>query len=417
MTTNSQITPPARPQVETFGALRFPNFRLWFFGQTLSLMGTWMQSVAQGWLVFQLTGSEFALGAVSFIGTIPTLFLMLPAGTIVDRVERRRLLVGTQSVMMTLAFILTALAATNRLQIWHIAVMAAILGVVQSFDAPARQAMAVEMVEDRRYLTNAIALNSTIFNLARIVGPAIGGAILAAIGAAWCFGLNGLSFVAVIIALLLMRMPVLKYEVRTAPIWEQTMIGLRYVWQNMPVRTMIMLLGMSSLFGSWYGVLLPAFAADVLNVGKIGLGALNVAVGVGALVGSLIVASLGQFQRKALLMAAGSIVFPVASLVMAWSRSFPLSLASLGVIGLAFVLQNASINTLIQQMVPDELRGRVMAVYSLMFFGSTPFASLLAGSLAQTLGTQLGTAIGAGIALAFALGVFIFVPSLRNLEG
>jgi MFS family permease len=376
-----------------------------------------MQSVAQGFLVYQLTGSEFALGIVSFIGTVPTLFLMLPAGAIIDRMDRRRLLVGTQSVMMILAFALAALAATNRLQIWHIALMAAILGVAQSFDAPARQAMAVEMVEDRRYLTNAIALNSTIFNLARVVGPAIGGAVLAALGAAWCFGLNGLSFVAVIIALALMRLPALAREVHVAPLMEQTLIGLRYVWRNVPIRTMIMILAMSSLFGSWYGVLLPAFAADVLHVGKIGLGALNVAVGVGALIGSLIMASLGSYRRKALIMSAGSVLFPIAALMMAWSRSFPLSLLSLAVIGLAFVSQNASINTLIQEMVPDELRGRVMAVYSLMFFGSTPFAALLAGSLAQALGPQTGTAIGAVIALAFALGVFILVPSLRKLEG
>jgi len=402
--------------VETFASLRFPNFRLWFFGQTLSLMGTWMQSVAQGWLVYQLSGSALALGAVSFIGTVPTLFLMLPGGAIVDRVPRRRLLLATQSVMMLLAFIMAALAATGKLQIWHIAVLAATLGIAQSFDAPARQALAVEMVEDRRYLSNAIALNSTIFNLARIVGPAIGGAVLAAVGAAWCFGLNGLSFVAVLIALLLMRLPATGTAVRTAPLLEQTMIGLRYVWENIPIRTMMLLVAVASLFGSSYAVLLPAFAANVLKVGEFGLGALNVAVGAGALVGSLIVASLGQSQRKPLLLTVGSLLFPFALLGMAASRSFPLSLVCLALIGVAFVMQNATINTLIQQMVPDELRGRVMAVYSLTFFGTAPFAALQAGGLAQAFGPQIGVAVGAVVTLLFALGVLVFVPSVRRLN-
>jgi MFS family permease len=403
-------------KVETFASLRFPNFRLWFFGQTLSLMGTWMQSVAQGWLVYQLSGSALALGAVSFIGTVPTLFLMLPGGAIVDRVPRRRLLLATQSVMMLLAFIIAGLAATGKLQIWHIAVLAATMGIVQSFDAPARQALAVEMVEDRRYLSNAIALNSTIFNLARIVGPAIGGAVLAAAGAAWCFGLNGLSFVAVLIALLLMRLPASATEVRTAPLLEQTMIGLRYVWDNVPIRTMMLLVAVASLFGSSYAVLLPAFAANVLHVGEIGLGALNVAVGAGALVGSLIVASLGQSGRQPFLLTGGSLLLPLALLGMAASRSFPLSLACLALTGMAIVTQNATINTLIQQAVPDELRGRVMAVYSLTFFGTAPFAALQAGGLAQAFGPQIGVALGAVITLLFALGVMVFVPSVRRLN-
>jgi MFS family permease len=415
--TKSEPKPqPGQPKMETFASLRFPNFRLWFFGQTLSLMGTWMQSVAQGWLVYQLSGSTLALGAVSFIGTIPTLFLMLPGGAIVDRVPRRRLLLTTQTAMMLLAFIMAVLAGTGKLQIWHIAVLAATLGIVQSFDAPARQALAVEMVEDRRYLSNAIALNSTIFNLARIVGPAIGGALLAAVGAAWCFGLNGLSFVAVLIALFLMRLPATGVAVRTAPLLEQTLIGLRYVWDDIPIRTMMLLVAVASLFGSSYAVLLPAFAANVLKVGEIGLGALNVAVGAGALVGSLIVASLSQSRHKPLMLTAGSLLFPFALLGMAASRSFPLSLFCLAMIGVAFVTQNATINTLIQQVVPDELRGRVMAVYALTFFGTAPFAALQAGGLAQAFGPQIGVAVGAVVTLLFALGVLVFVPSVRRLK-
>jgi MFS family permease len=400
----------------TFSALRHRNFRLWFIGQTLSMVGTWMQSVAQGWLVFQLTGSEFALGVVSFIGSIPTLFLMLPAGALADRIPRKQVLLVTQTVMMLLAFILAALAATKTLQIWHIGVLAGCLGIANSFDAPARQAMAVEMVEDRADLTNAIALNSTIFNLARVVGPAIGGAVLAAVGAAWCFALNGLSFVAVLVALLLMKLPQMHQEVRTDPITLQVAEGLKYVWRTPVIRTATAIVAIASLFGFSYAVLLPAYAVDVLHVGEAGLGALNTAVGIGALIGSLIVASVTHIRRKGLLLTAGSILFPAVLFVFAFSHSFWLSLAALCVIGVAFVSQNAMSNTVIQTVVPDKLRGRVMAVYMLMFFGTTPFGSLQAGSIAQAFGPAAGVAVGAGITLVFALFVFFTVPVLRRVE-
>jgi len=408
------VTAPRLPS--TFSSLRHRNFRLWFIGQTLSLVGTWMQSVAQGWLVFQLTGSDLALGVVSFIGSLPTLFLMLPAGALADRIPRRRVLLVTQTVMMLLAFILAILAAARVLQIWHIGVLAGCLGIANSFDAPARQAMAVEMVEDRADLTNAIALNSTIFNLARVVGPAIGGVVLAAVGAAWCFTLNGLSFLAVLVALLMMRLPQVHQEVRTDPITLQVAEGIKYVWQTPVVRSATAIVTVASLFGFSYAVLLPAFAVDVLHVGEAGLGALNTAVGIGALVGSLIVASLTRFRRKGLLLVGGSILFPAALFIFAFSHSLWLSLAALSVIGVAFVTQNSMANTLIQTVVPDKLRGRVMAVYMLMFFGTTPFASLQAGAIAQAFGSAAGVAVGAGIALVFALSVLIWVPSLRRVE-
>jgi MFS family permease len=400
----------------TFSALRHRNFRLWFIGQTLSLVGTWMQSVAQGWLVFQLTGSEFALGMVSFVGTLPTLFLMLPAGALADRIPRRQVLLVTQTVMMLLAFILAGLAAAKILQIWHIGVLAACLGIANSFDAPARQAMAVEMVEDRADLPNAIALNSTIFNLARVIGPAIGGAVLAALGAAWCFTLNGLSFLAVLAALLMMRLPQAHQEVRTDPITLQVAEGIKYVWRTPVVRFATAIVTVASLFGISYSVLLPAFAVDTLHVGEAGLGALNTAVGLGALVGSLMVASLTRFPRKGLLLIGGSIVFPAVLFIFAFSRSLWLSLAALSMVGVALVTQNSMANTLVQSVVPDKLRGRVMAVYMLMFFGTAPFASLQAGAIAQAFGSAAGVAVGAGITLIFALSVFIWVPALRRVE-
>ncbi len=399
----------------TFAALRYRNYRLWFIGQALSLMGTWMQSVAQGWVVYQITGSRFALGAISFANTIPTLFLMLPAGAVADRVSRRTLLIWTQTAMMLCAFILTALTATGVLHVWHVAVLAFALGVANSFDAPARQSLAVEMVEDRRDLMNAIALNSTMFNLGRVVGPAVGGVVLAALGPAWCFGLNGVSFLAVIGALLRMHLPPHPAPSSREPLIQQVAAGLRYVRTNSPVRLIVLLLGVSTLFGFSYSALMPAYAVDVLQVGETGLGLLTTSVGVGALAGSLTVASLGHIRRKGRLMMAGSCLFPAALLGFAFSRSFPLSLALLAVVGFGFVLQNTTSNTIVQMLVPDHLRGRVMAVYTLTFFGTMPFGSLLVGSVAQVLGPTAGVAMGAAATLACALWILLAQPAMLRL--
>lgn len=405
-----------RHRVAAFAAFRYPNYRLWFAGQAVSLIGTWMQSVAQGWVVYQLTGSRFALGAVSFAGSVPTLFFMLPAGVLADRWPRRRLMLLTQTAMMLLAFTLAGLTATGRLRAWHIGLLAFGLGVANSFDAPARQSLAVELVEDRRDLMNAIALNSMMFNLARVIGPALGGLVLAFMGAAWCFALNGLSFLAVIVALLRMRLPPPPQTMGAERLIAQVIAGLRYVWRNMPVRTLIVLVGISSLFGMSYVTVLPAYAVDVLRVGEAGLGGLNAAVGLGALGGSLTVAFLGRFRRKGLLLTLGSLLFPGALLALSWSRALLPALACLTIAGFGFVTQNATSNTLVQSIVPDELRGRVMGLYSLMFFGVTPFGALLAGSLAQTWGPAAAVGIGAAVTLAFAIGLLLFVPLVRKLE-
>jgi len=400
----------------TFAALRYRNYRLWFFGQATSLVGTWMQSVAQGWLVYQLTDSKLALGAISFAGSIPTLFLMLPASVLADRFPKCSLLLITQTAMMLCAFALAALAASGVLQVWHIGVLAFGLGVANSFDAPARQSLAVEMVEDRRDLINAIAMNSTMFNLARIAGPAIGGVVLAHLGAVWCFALNGLSFLAVLVALWRMRLPQVALAPQNEPFAAQIVTGLRYIWGSTPIRTIIALVGVSSLFGLSYATLMPAYAVDVLHVGEAGLGSLSAAVGVGALIGSLAVASLGSFRRKGLLLVAGSLIFPLALLSFAQTRYLPLSLTCLAVVGFGFVMQNATSNTLVQSIVPDDLRGRVMGAYMLTFFGTTSFGALLAGTLAQALGPALAVVLSAGVTLACAAGVLLATPVLRRLE-
>jgi MFS family permease len=401
---------------DTFASLRYPNYRRWFVGQLLSLMGTWMQSVAQGWVVYELTGSKLALGTITFAGSIPSLFLMLPAGALADRLSKRRLLVITQSCMMVLAFALAFLTATKLLQVWQVAVLAFALGVVNSFDVPARQALAVDLIDDRRDLQNAIGLNSTMFNLARVVGPAIGGLILAAVGATWCFALNGLSFLAVIVALLSMHLNEATHQTRAGRMMPQIADGLRYVWSNEAVRAIMALVGVSTLFGFSYSVLMPAFAVDVLHVGEAGLGLLNAAIGVGALIAALTVASLSRSRYKVWQLAVGSLLFPLALIGFALSRTMAVALAFLTLVGFAFISQNATSNTLVQAVVPDELRGRVMGVYSLLFFGTAPFGSLLAGAVAQAFSPTLAVVASALITLAFALFVFLAVRSLRTLE-
>jgi MFS family permease len=398
----------------TFASLRYRNYRLWFLGQTLSVMGTWAQSVAQGWIVYQLTGSELALGTITFFGSVPTLFLMVPAGALADRLPKRKVVTIAQAAMMLQAFALAALAATHVLRVWHVAILAACNGVANSFDAPARHAMAAEMVEDRRDLANAVALNSTIFNTARVVGPAVGGIILARLGAAWCFGLNGVSFLAVILALLSMRLPAVEPRLVTESVSEQVRVGVQYIWSDTRIRTMMLLVGVGQLLGFFYSVLMPAYAADVLRVGEEGLGNLNAAIGIGALVGSLMVASLSRPRQKAFLLTSGAFLFPIANLLFCASRSLVLSMLALALSGVGFVAQNTTVSTLIQSAVPDELRGRVMSVFMLMFFGSTPFAALMAGSLGQAVGVRAAVAIGSAITLLYALYVFIKVPSLRE---
>lgn len=409
---------PHRPRSwpATFAALRHRNFRLWFVGQTVSVIGTWAQSVAQGWVVYELTGSELALGTVQFFGSLPTLFLMIPAGAVADRLPKRRVVAVAQVAMMLQAFTLAALAATHRIQPWHVALLAACNGVANSFEAPARHAMAAEMVDDRRDLMNAVALNSTIINTGRVIGPAIGGLILARFGPALCFGVNGLSFLAVLAALLAMRFAPCEPRKATESVSAQVRVGMSYMLQNKPIRTMLILVAIGQLFGFFHTVLMPAYAADVLRVGKAGLGTLNAAIGVGALTGSLLVASMAAQSGRRFLLTGGALVFPLSILAFSASRSLAFSSVCLALSGMGFVTQNATINTLIQGAVPDDLRGRVMAVYILLFFGSTPFSSLMAGTLGQMAGARAAVAIGAAITLSSSCLILWRSPALRRAQ-
>ena len=399
----------------TFSALRHRNYRLFFFGQLVSLIGTWMQNVAQLWLVYALTGSPLKLGIVSFCAGVPVLAFSLWAGVFADRVPKRRLILATQTAMMALAFILAADVFSGTVQWWHVAILAFLLGTTNAFDAPARQAFVVEMV-GRKELTNAIALNSAMFNSARIIGPALAGVTLAAVGAEWCFVLNGVSFLAVIAGLLLMDVPPYVGAASTESPLRQMREGLGYIRREPVVRPLIGLVAVSNLFALGYMALLPAFARDVLHTGSVGYGFMSAAIGVGALSGALLLASLGDYQFKGLMLTIGNLLFPTMVIALSFSRSYHLTLGILVVAGLGFMTQNATANTLVQTTVPDQLRGRVMSVYMMVFQGFFPIGSLIAGTMAERFGIPVGAAFGGTVALAYGLSLLWRSPQLRGLR-
>ena len=399
----------------TFSSLRHRNYRLFFFGQLVSLIGTWMQNVAQAWLVYALTGSPLKLGIVSFCAGVPVLAFSLWAGVFADRVPKRRLILATQTAMMALAFVLAADVFAGTVQWWHIAILAFLLGTANAFDAPTRQAFVVEMV-GRKELTNAIALNSAMFNAARIIGPALAGVTLAAVGAQWCFVLNGVSFLAVIAGLLMMDVKPYVGAASTDSPLTQMREGLGYIRRQPVVRPLIMLVAVSNLFALGYMALLPAFAQDVLHVGTVGFGLMSTAVGVGALAGALAIASLGDYQGKGLMLTAGNLLFPAMVIAVSLSRSFHLTLALLVLAGLGFMTQNATANTLVQMTVPNELRGRVMSVYMMVFQGFFPIGALIAGTVAERFGAPAGAAFGGAVALAYGISLLWRSPQLRALR-
>ncbi len=398
----------------TFSSLSHPNYRLWFAGQLVSLIGTWMQNVAVPWLVYHLTGSPFFLGLVSFTSAVPMLTLTLWAGVLADRMNRKYLLIITQSVMMLLAFLLAAAYYSNMLEWWHILFFSAASGVAQAFDAPARQAMVADLVP-RGEMMNAIALNSAMFNGARIIGPALAGITLAAAGPGWCFIINGISFLAVIFGLLLMHLPQPTIAAARGSTVAEIREGLLYIWRHDSIRALILLLAVTNIFAIGYSSLLPAFAKDVLHSGEYGLGFMSTSIGAGALAGALLLAALSAYQRKGLLLTAGNLLFPAAVIAFTFSRTMWISLVLLGLTGFGFMIQNATVNTLIQSRVEDRLRGRVMSVYTVVFQGFFPIGALFAGTVAQHFGIALGGAVGAAIALVFALFLWWRVPVIRRL--
>ena len=395
----------------TFRALRHRNFQLFFAGQLVSLVGTWMDSVAESWLMYRLTGSSLLLGLEGFAGQFPVFLLGPLGGAIADRFDKRRVIVFTQCASMVLAFILASLTIIGAIRVYQLFILAALFGVVNAIDIPTRQAFVVEMV-GKEDLMNAIALNSSMVNGARIVGPAVAGILVATVGEGWCFFANGVSYIAVITGLLLMR--VLAGAARPrASAFGQMVEGFRFVAHTAPIRALLLLLGLMSLMGMPYAVLMPIFADRILHGGARGLGLLMGASGIGALTGALVLASRSGLKGLGSWVAATSAGFGVFLIAFSSSRHFWLSAALLVPTGFCFMVQMASSNTLIQAMVPDELRGRVMAVYSMMFMGMAPLGALSAGTIASHLGAPHTVAIG-GLVCVLGGALFAFrLPQLR----
>jgi MFS family permease len=382
-------------------------------GQAVSLIGTWMQSVAQSWLVYRLTGSAVLLGVVGFASQIPV-FVLAPAGGVVaDRYDRRRVLMVTQACMMVLALALAALTLSGRITVWQIAGIAALLGVANGFDIPTRQALVAELVP-RSDLVNAIALNSSMFNGARIVGPAIAGVLVAAVGEGWCFLGNAVSYVAVLGGLASLRIARRAPPARPATAFADVVEGFRFVAQTRPIRALLLLLGLVSLTGMPYAVLMPVVAEEVLGAGAGGLGVLMGASGAGALTGALVLARRRTLKGLGGWVARAATAFGAGLIVFSLSRQLWLSVLLLLPVGFAMMLQMSSSNTLIQSMVPDRLRGRVMSVYSMMFMGMAPMGALAAGTLAELIGAPATIASGGAVCIAGALVFWRRLPHFRD---
>lgn len=395
----------------TLRALRHRNFQLFFGGQLISLTGTWMQSVAQAWLVYSLTKSSLLLGAVGFASQIPVFLLAPLGGTVVDRVNRHRLIIATQTASMILAAILAWLTLTHRVHVSHIFILATLLGVVNAFDIPGRQAFLVDMV-GKDHLMNAIALNSSMFNGARVVGPAVAAILVTKIGEGSCFAVNAVSYVAVIIGLLLMNVRSVHRAGKNSPI-EDIIEGFRWANKTKVIRSLLLLIGLVSLVGMPYTVLMPVFADKILHGGARALGILMGVTGVGALLGALTLASKTGVKGLGRWVAITCAGFGVSIFLFSFSRMFWLSALLLLPAGYSMMLQMACSNTLIQTMVPDQLRGRVMALYSMMFMGMAPFGALFGGALAQRAGAPITVAVGGVACMMGALWFARELPELR----
>lgn len=421
-----------------FRALSHRNYRIWFIGQGVSLVGVWMQTMAQQVLVYRLTGSAAALGMVNFLALIPLIPLSLVGGSITDRFPRRDIVLWTQVLMMLQAFLLAALSWTGQVQVWHVYVLALVLGMVNAVDVPARQAFTVDLVEGKEDLTNAIGLNSAMFNGARAIGPAMAGLVVAATGEGPAFFFNGLTFLAVIASLMLMRdLPVKERVCAKIEMSSHIFEGLRFIRTRRDIFTLMSLIAVSAFLSMPYSTLMPVFATDVLGANAqpvvtylcqtgplpmncqspeaLPLGMLLTTVGLGALVGALVVAALPDNAPRGKLLTVGNLAFPLLLLSFAVSRSFLVSLLVMFLTGISFVWQNALANTLIQLISPDALRGRVMSVYTMVFQSMMRLGGLQAGFMADWVSAPFSVGLGAVASLFYGLFVAVRVPEIRRL--
>ena len=398
---------------QTLRALRHKNYRLFFTGQSLSLIGTWMQSVALGWLVYRLTDSAFLLGIVGFSSQIPTFVLASFAGVLADRYNKHRIIITTQILAMVQAFILAFLMLSGSIQIWHIILLSLFSGLINAFDMPTRQSFVIDMVDDRNDLPNAIALNSSVFNAARLIGPTIAGFLISALGEGFCFLINGMSFLTVIVALLLMKIPTKENSNKNERVLEGVKEGIKYAYNFKPIRALLLLIGLVSLTGMPYTVLMPVFARDILHGNSHTLGFLFGAVGTGAFIGAIYLASRKSVLGLGKWIAIAASIFSLGLLFFSFSRNIYLSVALMLFTGFGMMMQMASTNTLLQTLVDDDKRGRVMSLYVMSFMGAAPFGSFMAGTLASTIGAPY-TVLSSGIICL--IGAIIFYKNLPELR-
>ncbi len=396
-----------------FRSLQYPNFRLFFGGQSISLVGTWIQRIAMPWLVYDISHSVVLLGIVGFAGQIPT-FLMAPfAGVIADRRNRYHILIATQVLAMLQALTLAILVFFGVIQVWHILLLSVILGLINAFDMPTRQSFMIEMVEKKEDLGNAIALNSTMVNGARLLGPSIAGVLIAVAGEGTCFLINGISYLLVIYSLLKMKVIPKKRIERNARVFDELKEGFKYTFGFMPVKFIILLLAMVSLMGMPYSVLMPVFAKEVLHGSSDTFGFLMGASGLGALSGALYLASRKNAAGLEKLIPFAASVFGAGLILLSFTRNFWLSVLMMIITGAGMMLGMASSNTVIQTVVDDNKRGRVMSFYAMAFMGTAPFGSLIAGGLAKIIGTPATLSISG---ICCVLGAAFYFSKLPKLQ-
>lgn len=396
-----------------FRAFESRNYRLYFAGQGISLIGTWMQQTAMSWLVYRLTGSLVLLGIVSFSAQIPAFLLSPIAGVLSDRVNRHRVLIATQTLEMLQAFALWGLVFTDTIQVWHIIILAIFLGVVSAFDMPARQAFVAEMVEKREHLGNAIALNSAMFNGARLIGPSIAGIAIATIGEAACFLLNAISFLSVIVALLAMRIKPKEKIVKTSKMLHGLKEGFSYAFGTPGIRAAILLFALVSLVGMPYAVLMPAFASDVLHGGPETLGFLMASTGAGAVIGAIMLAARKDVTGLVKIIPGTAAIFGIGLILASFARSIFTAIPLLVLAGFGIMVQMAATNTYLQTNVEDDKRGRVMSIYVMAFTGMVPLGSLVAGGIAESIGVP-GTMTIGGLCSIWGAAMFLLGGKLRK---
>ena len=393
-----------------FRSLRYRNYRLFFSGQSLSLIGTWVQRIAIPWLVYRLTDSAFLLGFVGFAGQIPTFILAPFAGVLTDRLNRYHIMIVSQILSMIQALALALLFFTNTIEVWNVLLLSVIQGCINAFDTPARQSFVIEMVEDKNDIGNAVALNSSMFNGARLVGPSIAGVLIASLGEGACFLINGISYIFVVISLLLMKVkPQEKKKTKDTNIIKEFKEGFTYTFGFPPIRSIIILLTLISLMGMPFSVLMPIFAKDIFHGGSHIFGFLMGASGVGALIGAAYLASRKSVVGLEKIIPLAAVVFGLGLVSFSLSSSFPLSIILMIITGVGMMMQTACSNTILQTISNNDKRGRVMSFYTMAFMGTAPIGSFLAGSMASMIGAPATLLIGG---IACVIGALVFAQKL-----